>query len=138
MPLRLLHLLRLRFVLLSLWLVHVLLRMLPRLSLGSLCLVSLSLRLLTVLFLSPVSQVLPMMGRKRVIPLDAPGSLMLPIPVTLPGAPLVFEPSVGDPFVVPRVSAPVAVAIVNPPTWIYVIVESWNIAIVRPTSVVMM
>lgn len=102
----------------------------------SLLLISLELRPLTVLLLSPVPQVLPLPGRKRPITLDTPGSLPLPIAITPPGVPIAFKSSVRDALVVPSVPAPVAVPVVHPPTWIDIIIEPWNAVIIRPSPVV--
>jgi hypothetical protein len=123
--------LRLLSLRLSLWLLDSPLRLLSQwLSL------LLNLRPLLILLLPLLPQYLLLLWRPRLIALDAPVFLPLPILIRVPALPILLKSLVGNLLIVPPVPLPVMVSVVSSPTRIYIEIELWNMIEVGPTTVV--
>jgi len=68
--------------------------------------------------------------------LDPPVLLFFPIPVLLPGVPVLLNAMHWNPFILPWVSVPMAVGVILPPTRIYFIIKPGYISEVKPIPVV--
>jgi hypothetical protein len=62
--------------------------------------------------------------------------LPFPMLIVVPLLPVLVEMSVMNPFIVPRVPAPVTVSVVSSPPWVYVIIEGWNTPIMTPAPAI--
>jgi hypothetical protein len=100
-----------------------------------LLLMSLNLRQLMILLLPLLSEFLPLRLRSRLIALDAPGSLLLPISIIIPALPVLLKSFVRNSFIVPSVSVPIMVSVVRSPTWVYIKIKTWNTVVIGPTPV---
>ena len=67
---------------------------------------------------------------------DPPGLLSSPRSVLLPTPPVLLKSLIRNPLIVPLVSVPIMVVVVNSPMWVYVKIETWNIVIVDPIPVI--
>ena len=79
---------------------------------------------------------LPLPFYLRLIVFDAPGFFSFPVTIVLPALPVLLKPLIRYLFIVPPMSLPVAVFIINPPTWVYVEIETGNASIINPAPVI--
>ena len=107
-----------------------------RLSLSHLFLMMLDLRPLFILFLPLLSEFMPLLLRPGSIVLYTPVPLSFPMPIILPALPVLSQPPVRNPFIVPPVSIPVMVSVVSSPAWIYIKIESRDNVIICPSPVI--
>jgi hypothetical protein len=54
----------------------------------------------------------------------------------MPGLPVLMKSVVRNPFIVPWVAVPMMVSVVPPPTWVYIEIEPWNMAVIDPAPVI--
>lgn len=103
-----------------------------------LLLMFLNLGFLLILFFPLMPQLLPLLLRSRLITLNSPGSVMLPMSTVLPAPPVLLKSLRGDSLIVPPVPVPIVFAVVPSPARIYIEIKTGNIFIIRPPLVVMM
>ncbi len=104
----------------------------------SLLLVLLNLGPLLILLLPLLPDGLSLLWRPALITLDAPGFLRCPIVIRMPVLPVLLEPLVRNPFIVPRVPAPIMVSVVSSPTGVHVEIETGNMVEITPAPVIIM
>jgi hypothetical protein len=102
----------------------------------SLLLISPDIRPLAILLLPLISQLLSVLWWWRLIALDPPRSSSFPISVIIPAPPVLLEPSVRDPFIVPAATVPVTVPVVSSPARVYIVIETWYVTIITPSPVI--
>jgi hypothetical protein len=98
----------------------------------------LNLRPLLILLLSLLSQCLSLLLRQRLIVLDAPRSLLFPMPIIMPALPVLLKLLGRNRFIVPPMPVPIVVSVVSSPTRIYVEIKTRNGIIVTPIPVIVM
>ncbi len=107
-----------------------------RLRRPDLLLVLLDLGPLLVLLLPLLSQCLLLLSRSRLVTLNSPGLLLLPIPVIVPAFPALLKPAVVDPLIIPWVSVPVMASVVPSPARVDIIIEAWDMIEIGPAPIV--
>jgi hypothetical protein len=56
--------------------------------------------------------------------------------VLFPTAPILLKSLVRNPFIVPPMPIPMTISVVSSPTWVYIKIKTWNIAIITPAPVI--
>jgi hypothetical protein len=56
----------------------------------------------------------------------------------MPALPVLLQSLVRNPLVVPPVAIPIMVSVVSSPTWIYIKIKTWNMAVIDPSPVIVM
>jgi hypothetical protein len=56
----------------------------------------------------------------------------------MPFLPVLLELVVRNALIVPPVAIPIMVPVVSPPAWVYVKIETWNMAVISPSPVIIM
>jgi len=108
----------------------------PSLILLHLLLMPLHLRLLPVVLLPLHPYFLDLSLRPGSIALHAPCFVSLPVLIVMPLFPVVLQPPMGNPFVVPPVTVPGPGSVVVSPIGVDVIIKTRNIIVIAPVPVV--
>ena len=68
--------------------------------------------------------------------MDAPSSLLFPMPGAFPILPVLLKPVVRNPFIFPAVPVPIAVPIIVSPPQVHIKVKAWDGGIINPVAII--